>query len=269
MYLIARNKIAEYIKQHPEAQTNFLVWLKEFPYREAKRSFNYDKTFSPEQNTTVESQFGNANYKIRYRVNSFLNTAYIKWVGTVDEYNVHTQKERANRRALYPDMKVGQVKITKVTLRPPDFDGLLREREVNQADVTINDKPHALKIISDEVIDFPFKTTTEYEAGLAKAINMFEAGPSTPEGLELAALVPRVVDYENKFILFPELDALTVIKLKKDEWGMGQQYPLNLIKLIGSKEELVRFLSGDKPLSKRALAIFYNYLKIDFMDNEA
>jgi hypothetical protein len=50
---------------------------------------------------------------------------------------------------------------------------------------------------------------------------------------------------------------------------MGVQYPLDLIKLIGSKEDLDQYLSGEKALSIQALGVLYNYLKINFMDIEA
>lgn len=267
MYLIAKNKIADYIKQHPEAQTSFLVWLKEFPYRETKRSFNYSsKEFPPQLVTTVESQFGNSNYKIRYCVNSFLKTAYIDWVGTANEFNAHLQNERKNRQALYPDTKIDhKVKITHVTLRPPGLDELVKNREVIQAEIIPADQPNKLEVVSDQANDFLLNTIADYEAGLARAISIFSAGPATAKLLELGILIPQLVHYENRFIPFPELDPLTVIKLKMQERGMGEQYPLDLINLIGSREELVAFLSGEKPLTKQALRIFYNYLKIDFM----
>ncbi|MGF7081278.1 hypothetical protein [Mucilaginibacter sp. UYCu711] len=265
MYLIARNKIASYIKQHPEVQTSFLVWLKEFAYREAKRLLKHNSEFSPQLVTTVESQFGNSNYKIRYCINSFLNTAYIDWVGTVDEYREHTEKELANKLALYPDIKVGQF-VTRVALTPPDLHKPEKGREVMQPEAATPDQLFEPEMVFKETMDFLLKSTEEYEAGLARAIGMFDAGPSTPEGLALAELIPELIHYENKFIPFAKLDPLTVIKLKMREMGMGSEYPLDLIKLIGSKEDLDQYLSGGKPLSKQALGHLYNYLQIHFMD---
>ena len=267
MYLIAKNKIADYIQQHPEAETNFLVWLKEFRYRDGNRLKDI-KESSGDLNITVESQFGNANYKIRYRANIFLKTAYIEWVGTVAEFGAYMQNERKNMQALYPDIKVGHI-VTKVSLTPPDLDKIKKSREVKQAEIATADQPHEPEVVSEQAIDFLFKTTAEYEASLARAISIFDAGPSTPECLELATLVPRLIHYENKYIYFHKLDPLTVIKLKMKEWGMGTQYPLDLIKLIGSKEDLDQYLSGEKALSKQALGVLYNYLKINFMDIEA
>jgi mRNA-degrading endonuclease HigB of HigAB toxin-antitoxin module/antitoxin component HigA of HigAB toxin-antitoxin module len=258
MHLIARNKIASYIKQHPEAETNFLVWLKEFQYRIPKGFKDVEDLV-----TTVEGGVGNTDYRIRYRANHFLKTAYIDWVGTADEYRAHTQKELENLRALYPDMKVGHaVKITNVTLHPPSFDELVKNRELKQANVIIADQTPVPEIVSDQAVDFPFKTNAEYEAGLARAIALFNTEPIT---LEVETLIPKLVHYENTFIKFPELTPLAVIKLKIQEWRFGNDYPLDLIKLIGSKEELDQFLSGDKPLSKHAIGVLYNYLKINFM----
>lgn len=262
MYLIARNKIARYIKQHPEAETNFLVWLKEFPYREGKVSHKNIGEDSPAGwKITGESQLGNSDYKIRYQGNLLLKTAYIDWVGTADEYRAHTQKEMENMLALYPDMKFGQV-VTKVSITPPDFDKIEKSREMKQIDIAITAPPPVPEIVSDQVIDSPFNTTAEYEAGLARAIALFNTEPTT---LELEILIPKLVDYENRFIQFPELMPLAVIKLKMQEWRMVDDYPLDLIKLIGSKEEIDGFLSGDKPLSKHVTGVLYNYLSINFM----
>ncbi|MBC7400898.1 MAG: hypothetical protein H7289_13230 [Mucilaginibacter sp.] len=267
MYLIAKNKIANYIQQYPEAQTNFLVWLKQFPYREGKRSLNDSKEFPAQWNITGESQLGNTHYKIRFRTNLFFKTTYIEWVGTIAEFGVYMENERKKMLALYPDMKVGHV-VTMVPLTPPDFNKIVKSRKIKQTDIAVADQPHAPGIVSDRAIDFIFKTTAEYEAGLARAIILFDAGPTTPEGLELATLVTRLIHYEDRFIPFPKLDPLAVIKLKMRERGMVDQYPLDLIKLIGSKEELDQFLTGDKPLTEQALNVFYNYLKINFMSIE-
>ncbi len=268
MHLIARNKIASYIKQHPEAETSFLVWLKQFPYREGKASHKNIAEGSPAGwRITGESQLGNSIYKVRYQGNLLLKTAYIDWVGTEDEYRAHTQKELENLRALYPDMKVGHaVKTTIVTLQPPSFDELAKKREVKQTDVTVTDQQNVPEIIFDQVIDYPFKSNAEYETGLARAITLLNAEPITKE---VEALIPKLVQYETTFIKFPELMPLAVIKLKMQEWQFGNDYPLDLVNLIGSKAELDQLLSGDKPLSKHATGVLYNYFKIDFMGIKA
>jgi antitoxin component HigA of HigAB toxin-antitoxin module len=264
MHLIAKNKISNYIQQHPEAETNFLVWLKEFPYREGKSLFKHIKELPAQWNITGEIQFGNNHYKIRYRANLCLKTAYVEWVGTVAEFGVYMENELKNLQILYPDLKV-EHKTTHVVLTPPDFDELVKRRAFESLATTTDDEVYATNVISDQPVDFLFKTTKEYENALANVVRMFGAGPATAEFAELAVLVPRLTHYEDRHIQFRKLDPLDVIKLKMKEWDMGTQYPLDLIRLIGSKEDLDRFLSGEKPLSKQALDNLYKYLKINFM----
>ncbi|MEO6980899.1 MAG: hypothetical protein ABI113_21065 [Mucilaginibacter sp.] len=62
--LIARNKIADYIQQHPEAQTVFLNWLKNFPYMEAKSITRRIERSSPEEFTRASSPLNNGEYQI-------------------------------------------------------------------------------------------------------------------------------------------------------------------------------------------------------------
>ncbi len=160
------------------------------------------------------------------------------------------------------------MKITHVILTPPDPIALLEKRKAEALETAPVERLTVQPALTEEQIKtlYLFNTTAEYESGLARAIEIFFAEPGTPERLELATLVPCLVHYEDKYTHLPELDPLDVVKLKMKEWGMGPQYPLDLINLIGGKEELDQFLSDEKQLSKHALRILYNYLKIDFMD---
>jgi hypothetical protein len=95
----------------------------------------------------------------------------------------------------------------------------LKQREVAPIEATPVDELAVQSPLTEEQIKslYLFDTTAYYESGLARAIEIFFAGPATPERLELATLVPRLIHYENKYIYFHKLYPLDVIKLKMKE----------------------------------------------------
>jgi mRNA-degrading endonuclease HigB of HigAB toxin-antitoxin module len=271
MYLIAKNKIADYIKKHPEAETAFLVWLEQFPYIEGKHLLA-NAYQNGQTHTNGDSEFGSSKYHVRYHVSYLLKTAYIEWVGTSDEFMKGYLK---NVQAMNPGVKLEhKVKITHVELRPPDPIAIIEQRKAPPVETVSVEEPPVSPSLTEEQIKslYLFETHEEYEAGLARAIEIFFAQPASKERLELASLVPRLVHYERKYINLPDLDPIAdsslkvlehLIKLKNVERGMADQYTSDLIKLVGSKENLDQFLASEKPLPKQVLTDLYNYLGLN------
>ena len=271
MYLIAKNKIVDYISKHPEAETDFLVWLEQFPYREGKHLLA-NAYQNGQTHTNGSSEFGNSKYHVRYQVSYPLKTAYIEWVGTSEEF---MKEHLKNVQTMNPDVKLEhKVKITHVELRPPDPVAILEQQKATPVEtVSVEELPISPALTEEEIKSlYLFESPADYEAGLARAIEIFFASSASEERLELATLIPRLVHYERKHINLLDLDPVSAIELKilehlinlkNEESGAADQYPLDLINLIGSKEDLDQFLAGDKPLSKQTLNDLYNYLGLN------
>src|SRR6185437_1173147 len=116
--LIARNKIADYIQQHPEAQTVFLNWLRNFPYIEAKSIARRIERSSPGEFSSASSPLNNGEYQIFYETNYALKTAYISWLGTQKELEDYMQAEFEQQRVQNPGLEF-RIKKTSVVLIPP------------------------------------------------------------------------------------------------------------------------------------------------------
>jgi mRNA-degrading endonuclease HigB of HigAB toxin-antitoxin module len=213
MYLIAKNKIVDYISKHPEAETDFLVWLKQFPYREGKRLLA-NAYENGQTHTTGDSEFGNSKYHVRYQVSYLLKTAYIEWVGTSDEF---MKEHLKNIQTIHPGVKLEhKVKITHIELRPPDPIAIIEQDKTTPVEaVSVEEPPVSPPLTEEQIRSFYlFATSEDYEAGLARAIEIFFAKPASKERLELATLVPRLVHYERKYINLPDLDPIADIALK-------------------------------------------------------
>lgn len=120
MDFIAKNGLANYIKQHPEAQHDILIWLKEFPHKYGARMLKRFEELPGDGVEQGQSQLGASIYYIKFRANLWLKTICIDWVGTNDELMAYYQKQLEETQAKFPDSKFEQHTITqKVTITPP------------------------------------------------------------------------------------------------------------------------------------------------------
>ena len=264
MYLITKNKIADYIGQHPEAQTAFLTWLKEYPYLESM--FKQIESQPIAGMLTCCSGLGRGDYQIKYIFNPWLNTGYVVWLGTKE---AHVEYERAaleKMKVKYPDLKVTTVKFE--VPGPGRKTNAAKGKPVNLRDVLLGKAP---KIFPPEIEDhvvsaLDLKTKAEYEKALNRAIAIFDARPGTPEFDELTLVLPLIRHYEASNIELPRLALLDVIKLKMKELELLPSY---LTKVIGSEEDVNLFLAGKNALSNKTLRALCNklYIRIPLNDN--
>lgn len=261
MHLIAKNKIAEYIQLHPEAQTAFGIWFKQFPYRERKR------VITNEQVLAGALSGGSANigggYQVNYMLSHVLNTAHITWLGTEQERAIYEDQRFLDRKAKNPDAQMAQkVKVVSVTVKPPPLEAILSgqvtSRSVAHSD---DDEPVLVNDFADS--DQDFKTEAEYEAALTRAISIFDARPGTPEFDELRELLPLIKNYEYKMIILPPLDPVAVINFEMKKRNMHTLY---LKPMIGGDEEAIKqVLAGKKPLTDKMIEEIYHSFGIGFL----
>ena len=263
---ITKNKIADYIEQHPEAQTAFLTWLKEYPYRQGKNMFKQIESQSIEGILTCCSGLGRGDYQIKYIFNPWLKTGYVTWLGTKEALVEYEQAKLEKMKIQYPDLKVTTV-ILEVP-GPGRKTNAVKGKPVNLTDVHLGKAPEIFpsKIEGYIVSKLDFKTKTEYENALNRAIGIFDARPDTPEFDELALLLPLIRHYEAGNIELPRLAILDVIKLKMKELEMPASFLTNV---IGSEEDVNLFLAGKNSLSNKTLQALCNklYIRIPLNDN--
>jgi antitoxin component HigA of HigAB toxin-antitoxin module len=264
--LIARNKIADYIQQQPEAQTVFLNWLRNFPYMEAKSIARQIEKSSTGEFSHASSPLNNGEYQIAYHTNYALKTAYISWLGTQKELEDYMQAEFEKQLVKNPGLEF-RVKRTNVVLIPPpsmtsshvektmlNTDGNSGIININ-GEVTVHYRPPYLESDRD------YRTKVEYEQALNKAIAIFEAQPDTPEFEELSSLLPLVKHYEDTKLILPELDISDVIRLTIKNFNLLR--PM-LEPIIGRQEEVDLFLAGKQQLPEETLKLICNSFGIRY-----
>jgi HTH-type transcriptional regulator/antitoxin HigA len=265
MNLIAKNKIADYIRQYPEAQTAFLTWLKEHPDREAKSIADMLGRPHMEPRFTIMAGVGTGDYQVEYRTNYPLKTTYVVWVGSIKELKTREQAKIDKMHAENPGLQTEtRVKITEVVLIPPPpipFNAISSDKTVQHVIVPSVEEP--IPIVQPLYIesDNDFKTAAEYEEALARAIAVFESEPGTPEFDELVKLMPLIAHYEQSKLGLPGLKMLDVVKYKME---MFEITPQSLPDFIGTPEEIDLFLAGKQPLPNEKLERLYDFLWIKF-----
>ena len=265
MNLIAKNKIADYIRQHPEAQTAFLTWLKEHPDREAKSIADMLGRPHMESRFTIMAGVGTGDYQVEYRTNYPLNTTYVVWVGSIKELKTREQVKIDKMHAENPGLKTEtRVKITEVVLIPPPpipFDAISSDKAVPQ--VIARPVKEPIPVVETPYIesDNDFKTIVEYEEALVRAITIFESEPGSPEFDELAKLIPLIAHYEQSKLGLPELKMLDVVKYKME---MFEITPQSLPDFVGTPAEIDLFLAGKQSLPEEKLERSYDFLWIKF-----
>jgi len=247
MYLITKNKIADYIEQHPEAQTAFLTWIKEFPYWESNNNENQPIV------GILNGWFGlgRGDYWIEFKFNPWLKTGYMVWIGTEKARIEYENAKIEKLRIKYPDLVTTSVTITTPAStrrsKKESEDRIVHRTDVPQGKATeIFPSPIEGYVASE----LDLKTQAEYENALNKAIALFDAQPGTPEFDELASLLPFIRHHEATNIELPQLALLDVIKLKME---MLEMNPSHLTFIIGSDEEVNLFLTGKNTLPNKTL----------------
>jgi len=247
MYLITKNKIADYIAQHPEAQTAFLTWIKEFPYWESNNNENQPIV------GILNGWFGlgRGDYWIEFKFNQWLKTGYMVWIGTEKARIEYENAKIEKLRIKYPDLVTTSVTITTPAStrrsKKESEDRIVHRTDVPQGKAT---EIFLSPIEGYVASELDLKTQAEYENVLNKAIALFDAQPGTPEFDELASLLPFIRHHEATNIELPQLALLDVIKLKME---MLEMNPSHLTFIIGSDEEVNLFLTGKNTLPNKTL----------------
>ncbi|SDE12294.1 hypothetical protein SAMN05216464_10436 [Mucilaginibacter pineti] len=256
MYLIAKNKIAEYIELHPEAQTAFLNWLREFPARENESMARQLEHTPHEMFWTGGAGLATGGYQVEYQGNYALKTTCILWAGSIDEKLAREQAKRDEYKILHPDSWEVEVSFEmSIEVPVPGHpDNIVEPEEIYPAGKLV-ETAETSYIESD----LDFKTKAEYENALNRAVEIFNVLPGVPEFDELALLIPLIVHYEQSKLILPEIDMLNVVKYMMKELEIIPQY---LTPFIATEEEIRLFLAGQQPLGDKALRKLYKMLSI-------
>jgi antitoxin component HigA of HigAB toxin-antitoxin module len=266
--LIAKNKIADYIQQQPEAQTAFLNWLRDFPYMEAKSIARQIERSSPGESPSASSPLNNGEYQIAYHTNYLLKTTYISWLGTRKELEDYRHAEFEKERAKNPGLNFRVIKTTVVLIPPPPMSSAIKH--TGEIMLNADGNPGNINFI-DEVTEHPrplyvesdqdYRTKEEYEQALNRAIDIFDVLPDSPEFEELSSLLPLIKHYEDTKLILPELDISDVIRLTIKNFNLLR--PM-LKPIIGSEEKVNLFLAGEQRLPEETLKLICNSLGIRY-----
>jgi HTH-type transcriptional regulator/antitoxin HigA len=90
------------------------------------------------------------------------------------------------------------------------------------------------------------KTETDYNTGLDRTIEIFDAEPGNPDFDELEMLLLLIKDYEDKHYQIPTPDPIEAIKFKMDEAGLKNK---DLMPYIGSEGHVSAVLSRKRNLT--------------------
>ena len=105
----------------------------------------------------------------------------------------------------------------------------------------------------------PIKTEADYKAALARADEIFDAKPGTPEGEELESLVTLIEHYEDTVFPIDLPDPITAIKFRMAQQGLKEK---DLVPYIGNESKVSDVLSGKRPLSVDMIQKLVNGLGI-------
>jgi HTH-type transcriptional regulator/antitoxin HigA len=90
------------------------------------------------------------------------------------------------------------------------------------------------------------KTEADYNTGLDRTIEIFDAEPGNPDFDELEMLLLLIKDYEDKHYQIPTPDPIEAIKFKMDEAGLKNK---DLMPYIGSEGHVSAVLSRKRNLT--------------------
>jgi len=103
------------------------------------------------------------------------------------------------------------------------------------------------------------KNESEYQKAIKRTLKIFHAEEDTAEADELDLLLLFVKDYEEKYILLPDISPLEIIKLKMEEQGMKAK---DLELIIGSKGHVSSILSGRREITLKMAARLKAYFHL-------
>jgi len=272
MDLIAKNKIAAYIEQHPEVGSALVLWLKEFDYITGARFDRQAVEHPTNRLIHGESTLFKTGYVIKYIVNLSLKAVYISWIGTEEE----KQAELAKYLAANPNVRI--VKKTITTQAPPPVSANVTTATISKTAFSRiiypfgkGPLPKKIEVIPAEKAPgdnslLTLYSQAEYEQALERMIAIFGAQPGTPEFEESGQLLLLIRKYEREVIKFPELRIGDAIKLKMGELHMEiMDFATGIQE---SEENTLLFLDNRKTLSKDKLEwMFYNFRMDYAIDN--
>ena len=90
------------------------------------------------------------------------------------------------------------------------------------------------------------KNNADYQKASERLIEIFHAESHSPEYDELELLLVLIKDYDDKFIVLPDLNPLEVVKIKMKELGLKSK---DLEPFIGTKGHVSAILSGKREIT--------------------
>jgi len=103
------------------------------------------------------------------------------------------------------------------------------------------------------------KSEEDYNKASIRMIELFHTKENAAERDELELLLVLIKDYDDKHYIFPELDALEVIKYKMLENGIKAK---DLESIIGSKGHVSAILSGKREITLKMAQKLKNFFNI-------
>lgn len=270
MNLIATNKIASYIEQHPEARIPMLTWLKEFPYLQ-ERWNSLDHEGKPLSGCGAGwFGVGTGAYSGKCVLNYDTKTQIITWVGNEAELKIETDREIKENLKKYPNAVTKTVSVTETVVVPPPTPEPYADPEMDSFTFTtitggistVREKkrdPVAIYAVPALSEGEGFQSEEEYEEALSRASEIFVAEPNTPEFEELLVLLPLIREFENHKLNFPVLHNFEIVK---DRLEMFKMKPTDLPAIDGGEEQINLFLSGQLELSDEIVAQMFKVLFI-------
>jgi len=270
MNLIATNKIASYIQQHPEARVPLLTWLKEFPYQQARWN-SLDHEGKPLSGCGMGwFGVGTGEYLGKCILNYDTKTQIITWVGNEAERKIEADREFKQMLKNYPNAVTRTVSVTETIAVPPSPPVPYTDPEMDSFTFktiaggisTVNEKrrdPVAIYEVPPLPEGAGFQSEAEYGQALSRASEIFAAEPGTSEFEELLVLLPLIREFENHKLKFPVLHNFEIVK---DKLKMYKMKPTDLPAIDGGEEQINLFLSGQLELSDEIVGQMFKVLFI-------
>lgn len=262
MSLVSKNKITEYINEHPEARIILLTWLKEYPY---SRHMFLDGKGQPVQGCgSGNAQPDIGDYSIRFRINYSAKAVCITWVGTKQEHEEKIEHEFKELQRKNPNL-TRSVKVIDVVVETPDSACFEQSKEsmqseTNPLNTTFFSTAH-IHLGNDLSKEQSFETEASYQKGLLRLNDIFDAQSNTPDFDELLLLLRLVSNYEEYNLKFPTLQLFEVVLRRMKIFNMTA---LNITQMLGSEAGIHQFLSGKQTLPPKILTRLFKLLGIRF-----
>lgn len=210
MFLIAKNKIINYINVYPQSRVSLMLWLKSVITSRTSNIDFYSLNYFNECGVVAADQF-----VIQYESNSSAKTIFIKWIGTKFDYEEKQKIELAEIENYYLtvgvplDNKLGsftdkpiQAKRNIRGFKKPSFNSNLVDKiKILDLDLNIKEVKH-------------LKTFEEYTWALDQVFSLSKLGPDSTEYLFLMNLIIKIDHYEKNQIVYPKIKNREILKTK-------------------------------------------------------